>query len=64
MKPNIYIKGGFIMPENCHECPFAKWEYFWRTCIITKKTEKDSLAKTYKRPRSCPLVYEKEKEES
>ena len=59
MKPNIYIKD-FTMPENCHECPFAKWEYFFRTCLITKKTEEERGSIFFlKRPRSCPLVYEK-----
>ena len=56
MKSNVYIKN-FTMPEDCHDCPFAKWEYCWRTCLITNETREDPGV--CKRPKKCPLVYEK-----
>lgn len=56
MKSNIYIKN-FTMPENCLNCPFSKWEYCQCTCLITNKIKGDTGA--YKRPKKCPLVYEK-----
>ena len=56
MKSNVCIKN-FTMPKNCHECLFAQWEYCWCTCLITNKTKEDTDSE--KRPRSCPLFYEK-----
>ena len=55
MKSNVYIKN-FTMPDSCHGCSFAKWEYCWCTCRITNKKREDT--NSLKRPKSCPLAYE------
>lgn len=53
MRKKVYIKA-FKMPENCHECPFAKWEWAWCTCIVDGK-EKAEVKEG--RPNTCKLAY-------
>lgn len=49
------LKLNMSMPESCHGCPFAEWEYINCKCTLTQKKFEDCNRLTYKRPKFCPL---------
>lgn len=55
----LIVKLNMSMPESCHECSFAKWEYDYCYCSLRQKGHNDTNALAFKRPRFCPLKEEK-----
>ena len=43
---------GLKLPESCHECKLAEWQYCWVKCRINDKLREDPGDT---RPKSCPL---------